>query len=41
MELAVQKGDKVIYSTDTSAKVDTPDGEIYFLPESSVLAKIS
>lgn len=41
VELAVKKGDKIIYSTDSSAKVEVPDGEIYFLPEKSILATIS
>lgn len=41
VELAVKKGDKIIFSTDSSAKVEISDGEIYFLPARSILATIS
>ena len=41
MQISVAKGDKVLFSKQGSSDVPVPEGEVCFVQERSVMAKLS
>jgi chaperonin GroES len=41
VDIAVKKGDKVIYSKYSTSDVSVPDGDVTFVAQKSVLATLS
>lgn len=41
MDIEVSKGDKVVFNMFSSAKVEIADGEIVFVHDKNILAKLN